>query len=118
LSSLSNEQLLSLYAFFKQAIVGDNTTGNSLSINSAYIELPKGLRGNVGPNSTLGEMLLETGCYYLFQESKEMTHNLSDELVINDPILLDELVKRKVKKLQLVVNTSRYGKVKSNMVKI
>ena len=95
----------------------NNSNGNPLIINYAYLELPKKIKGNVGPNQTLGEMLFETGRYYLFNEPKEMTHNLSGEIKLSNAVILKELTNKRVKKLRMIVLTSRYGKVKSNYVR-
>ncbi len=127
-NKLTKELTVSL-KFNKKSTYGDsphlnlryyinNTTGIELSINSAFLELPNGLPGNVGPNSTYGEMLFGKGRYYIFKESKNMTHHLSDEFSIDNKDVLDSLVNRKVKKTRLILNTSRYGQVKSKYCKI
>ncbi len=96
----------------------NNTSGHEISINAAYFILPKKLRGNINPNSTLGEMMYGTGRYYIFSESKEMKHHLSEEISIKHDGFLSHLTKGKIKKLRLYIETSRFGIVKSNSIKI
>lgn len=96
----------------------NNTSGNELSINSAYIKIPKNVKGNPGPNSTLGEIMFEKGRHYVFDDKKIITHTLSDEITINHNQILSELAKKGSFKLRLFVNTSKYGTVKSNFCKI
>lgn len=96
----------------------NNTSGNELSINSAFIEIPKNVKGNPGPNSTTGEIMFEKGRHYVFDNQKLIIHNLSDEITINHNQILNELAKKRSFKLRLFVNTSKYGTVKSDFCKI
>jgi len=96
----------------------NNTNGHELTINSTFLKLPDNMRGNIGPNSTLGEMIHGTSRYYIFHESKLMTHNLSGEESIKQSEFLSKISDGEIKKLRLYVETSRFGTVKSNSIKI
>ena len=96
----------------------NNSNGGELSINRAYLELPDSIKGNIGPNSSLGEAALEKGKYYLFRESKIMTHFLGGQIEIDDEEILRQLKKQKISTLRLIIETSRFGKVKSKFCKI
>ncbi|WP_375578656.1 hypothetical protein ABWH96_16745 [Marivirga tractuosa] len=106
------------YTEFSVRYYINNTSGHEISINTAYFILPKKLRGNINPNSTLGEMMYGTGRYYIFSESKEMKHHRSEVISIKHNVFLSHLSNGKIKKLRLYIETSRFGTVKSNSIKI
>ena len=101
------------------------STSDELSINYIYFKLPKGLAGNYGPNPTLLEVLdvygryyTKGGRYYIDRVNKLFKYYAGGDFSVNHPEILKQIDEKKMKQIQLVVNTSKYGDVKSNKEKL
>lgn len=103
----------------------DCSTSDELSINYIYFKLPKGIAGNYGPNPILDEVLdvygryyTKGGRFYINRVNKLFKYHLGGDFCINHPEILKQIDEKKMKQIQLVVNTSKYGDVKSNKEKL
>ncbi len=97
----------------------NNGSDKSHFISYAFFILPKKYKGRYNPQHTLGEALFGTERDY--EESlkgKIVEHSLIGTLEIVHEGIMKAVNDGKMKQLQLVVNTPRYGLVYSNKVRI
>ena len=93
-------------------------SSDEFAINYIYLKLPKSVRGNYRGNSTLDEVLKGTGHFYIGNEINNFKHSYWNIFDISNEIILNSINNNQLKKLILVVNSSKYGNVCSNKVKI
>lgn len=96
------------------------TNSEEMSINYIYFTIPENIKGNIPPNATLGEALFENKGRFYVTDSKIDTfkHNYSATYTLKDEGILKEINSKNIKYISFVVNTSKYGDVESNEVRV
>jgi hypothetical protein len=95
------------------------TNSEEMSINYIYFIIPENIKGNIPPNATLGETLFENkGRFYVLKEKKNFKHNDFGTYTLEDEGILNEINNKNIKYINFIVNTSKYGDVESNEVKV
>jgi hypothetical protein len=96
------------------------TNSEEMSINYIYFIIPENIKGNIPPNATLGETLFENKGRFYVTNSKIDTfkHNYSATYTLEDEGILNEINNKNIKYISFVVNTSKYGDVESNEVRV
>lgn len=97
----------------------DCTNSDEFTVNYIYFEIPKNITGNIPPNATLGEAVYENkGKYYIKTEKINFKHSLIERFALEDSNILSEIKKKNIREITLIVNTSKYGNLKSNKIKL
>ncbi len=96
------------------------TNSEEMSINYIYFIIPENIKGNIPPNPTLAETLFENkGRFYVTNlKIDTFKHNFSAIYTLEDEVILNEINNKNIKYISFVVNTSKYGDVESNEVKV
>lgn len=96
----------------------NSTIGEEISINYIFFKIPKSIKGNNKTNDTIGEKFFQKGIFYIQRNDRVFKNYLSDSFEIADENLLMLIDQRRLRKIRIVVNTNKYGNVKSNRVKL
>jgi hypothetical protein len=94
------------------------TNSEEMSINYIYFIIPENIKGNIHPNATLGEIIENKGRFYVLKEKKNFKHNDFGTYTLEDEGILNEINNKNIKYISFVVNTSKYGDVESNEVRV
>jgi hypothetical protein len=94
------------------------TNSEEMSINYIYFIIPENIKGNIPPNATLGEIIENKGRFYVLKEKKNFKHNDFGTYTLEDEGILNEINNKNIKYISFVVNTSKYGDVESNEVRV
>lgn len=95
------------------------TNSEEMSINYIYFNIPENIKGNIPPNATLGETLFgNKGRFYIKKEKVNFKHNDFGTYTLEDEGILNEINNKNIKYISFIVNTSKYGDVESNEVKV
>lgn len=96
-----------------------NKSVNPEFISYAFWQLPKGYRGRVDPDYTIGEAIFgDQKDYELSLKNKEVSGTIIGQIRLTSEGLLKAINDGELKSLQLIINTSKYGWVKSNAIKM
>ena len=95
------------------------TNSDEMSINYIYFKIPENIKGYTPSNPTLGEIIYgKTGRFYVQNEKMGFKHNHRGKYTLEDEIILNEIKNKNINYLSFIINTSKYGDIESNELKV
>ena len=111
-----NENILRKIAFNYEI---NCTNSDEMSINYIYFRIPENIKGNKPSNATFGETIYgKTGRFYVQNEKIGFKHNHLGKYTLEDEIILNEIKNKNINYLSFIINTSKYGDIESNELKV
>ena len=102
------------------SVVVFSSGSEKVRINYAYIEIPNDVKINAPSFAALGDQMFgHGGKFYIMQlEKAEVDGILYQKIPLNHQAILRLINERRLRKIQFVVHTTKYGLVKSSPIQI
>ena len=95
----------------------DCTNSDEFLIKSIYFKIPNTISGSIPPNPTFNEIMSgKKGRFYVVNTGIEFKNTLVKDFTLKEPQLTE--IKKWKSRIRFIVNTSKYGKIKSNYVNL
>lgn len=95
------------------------TNSEEFSLNYIFFKIPENIKGNIPPNPILGETVFDNkGRFYVQKTKTNFKHNYFGTYTLEDEGILNEIQNKNIKHIRFIVNTSKYGDVESNKLKV